>query len=187
MKSKSGFSFLVVILLLFCTSCSFLTTSTNKYTVAFVTNGGSKVESQVVEENGFAQKPQDPTKQGFDFVGWTTGEGLFDFENTPITKNTVLFAEWQQKEDDYDKPFMASGVFDEEDFVQADGEKLRKNFGQGDEIKIIGVNAGGYLVIEQWMSAFVNGRDHKTITEIFVDRFGKEKTLEIWANGYKYH
>lgn len=71
------------------------------------------------------------------------------------------------------------------DYLKVDGDKIKKNHGQGEPIILKGINAGGYLVIEQWMCAFKGSQatgylDHKTVTEIWTNRFGKEKTLELW-------
>lgn len=76
-------------------------------------------------------------------------------------------------------------LFTDADFLQANGSELKKNHGDGDAVVLKGINAGGYLVIEQWMTAIQGSEktghiDHKRATEIFVDRFGKEKTLELW-------
>lgn len=79
----------------------------------------------------------------------------------------------------------AQGVFGDEDFIKTDGAKLRKNYGEGDSIVLRGTNAGGYLVIEQWMTALIGSDstghlDHKKVTNLFLERFGKNVTLELW-------
>ena len=57
------------------------------YTVSFDTNGGSIIQSQQVEEDGFAVKPEtSPTRPGYTFSGWN-----FDF-TTPITENKTVSA-----------------------------------------------------------------------------------------------
>ena len=82
-------------------------------------------------------------------------------------------------------PENPSGVFDDFDFLGVDGNVIKTEYGTGDEVILRGVNAGGYLVIEQWMNAFsgdevVGYYDHKVATDMFTKRFGKEKTIEIW-------
>ena len=66
--------------------------------VTFNTHGGSDVESQEVEEGDTATRPYpDPTKAGYDFVGWfttETGGEEFDFD-TPITGPTTIHAQWE--------------------------------------------------------------------------------------------
>ncbi len=67
-----------------------------KYTVTFNSNGGSAVESQVVEYGALAVLPEEPTYEGHKFMGWCTdvnGNNSVDF-NKAITKNTEYFAIW---------------------------------------------------------------------------------------------
>ena len=58
------------------------------YTVTFNTDGGTAVVSQQVEEGGFVEKPTSPTKDGYTFERWS-----YNF-SMPITKNTVIVAQW---------------------------------------------------------------------------------------------
>ncbi len=68
--------------------------------VTFDSQGGSNVETQKVLDNGFAQKPEDPTKEGYTFEGWyltPNSEGkVFDFEKTPIENDITLYAKWSE-------------------------------------------------------------------------------------------
>ena len=79
------------------------------YTVTFITNGGSTVDSQTVTEGNKASRPAEVTKAvngetSYIFDNWytSTDEGItlsataFDF-NTPVTANTVLYAKWTEK------------------------------------------------------------------------------------------
>ena len=65
------------------------------FTVTFDTDGGSGVESQTVTQNGKLTLPSEPTKDGYEFIGWYLGETEFDF-NTEITANLTLTAKWQE-------------------------------------------------------------------------------------------
>ena len=70
----------------------------NTYIVSFISNGGSEVDTQTVDENSCASKPADPTRDGYSFVGWFKDNSLteeFDFA-TPITRDTALFAKWEK-------------------------------------------------------------------------------------------
>ena len=67
-----------------------------KYTVIFNSNGGSEVESQVVEYGALATLPEEPTYDGHKFMGWCVdenGEVSVDFNNA-ITENTEYYAIW---------------------------------------------------------------------------------------------
>lgn len=80
------------------------------------------------------------------------------------------------------EPLDPAGIFTQDDFIKVFDDKLRTE--SGDIIALRGVNAGGVLVTEQWMNAMKDSSgysDHKTATEVFTDRFGKEKTLELWS------
>ena len=57
------------------------------FDVTFDTNGGTDVEKQVVEEEGFAIEPQ-TTREGYTLAGWS-----YDFA-TPITYNIKITANW---------------------------------------------------------------------------------------------
>lgn len=71
------------------------------YDVIFVSNGGSNVATQVVNEGAVASEPTDPTKEGFIFAGWYTtttfDEGTqFDFTDV-ISADTTLYAKWTEE------------------------------------------------------------------------------------------
>lgn len=72
------------------------------YTVTFDSNGGSKVPQQTVPKGKTATKPANPTKEGYDFVGWYNDKVLkteYDFK-TKVVKNITLYAKWNEKEDE---------------------------------------------------------------------------------------
>jgi len=64
------------------------------YIVTFDTNGGSKVNSKVVDYNNKVKLPTTPTKKGYKFIEWTLDGKKYDF-NTKITKDITLVAKWQ--------------------------------------------------------------------------------------------
>lgn len=77
------------------------------HTVTFDKNGhGTAPDAQEVQYNEKAEKPDDPTEKGYNFTGWFTEDGTeFNFKNFPITKDTELFAHWEEdKKTDPEKP-----------------------------------------------------------------------------------
>ena len=66
----------------------------NKYTVSFNANGGSTVESQIVEYGKYASEPTS-TRRGYRLVGWYLEDKKFDFAATPIADNIELTAKWK--------------------------------------------------------------------------------------------
>ena len=62
------------------------------YEVSFATGGGTAVESQMVEEDGFATEPT-TSREGYTFAGWE-----YDF-SLPVTSDAVITAKWTPNTD----------------------------------------------------------------------------------------
>lgn len=76
--------------------------STTRYTVAFESNGGSRIASQTVVKNTALKEPADPTKENFDFDGWYTDKTLktkYNFSEK-VVKSFTLYAKWTEAETD---------------------------------------------------------------------------------------
>lgn len=71
-------------------------TSTEKWTVDFDSNGGSTVGSVTVTDGDAIEAEPTTTKEGYKFVGWYLDGKLFDFD-TIITKNITLTAKWEKE------------------------------------------------------------------------------------------
>jgi len=70
------------------------------YIVSYHSNGGSIIADAYVVNGKPADKPADPTKDGFAFLGWYADEELktpFDFITTLITADTTIYARWVEK------------------------------------------------------------------------------------------
>ncbi len=68
----------------------------NSYTITFDSQGGSSVESQTIFAGEKAIEPDNPTRNGYTFVGWFTDSSCtteWDF-NTAIMENLTLYAKW---------------------------------------------------------------------------------------------
>lgn len=65
----------------------------NSYEITFDSNGGSSVPSQMVEHGGFIEVPEEPTRSGFTFTGWTVEGSAVNFE-WPVTGPMTLVAGW---------------------------------------------------------------------------------------------
>ena len=63
------------------------------YTVTFQSEGGSEVASQI-RANAPAAQPDNPTKEGYTFIGWYNGEEKWNFADAVATDLT-LTAKWQ--------------------------------------------------------------------------------------------
>ena len=70
-----------------------------EYTITFNSNGGTAISSTKVELNQYITKPVDPTKEGYNFVGWYSDQQLtkaWDFENTVVMYDVTLYAKWEE-------------------------------------------------------------------------------------------
>ena len=93
----------------------------------------------------------------------------------------------EQEQPKFSAVFNKSGIFDDFDFVSAIGSELRTDCGNGEKLTFRGTNAGGLLLLEQWMTAIINAEgepslDHKTVSETFTSRFGKEGSMLLWEH-----
>ncbi|MCD8107920.1 MAG: VWA domain-containing protein [Oscillospiraceae bacterium] len=80
------------------------TGSSEYYTVAFESNGGSEIATQTVAAGSLAEEPDDPTKDGFTFIGWYCADGysaIFDFTSA-ISDDTTVYAKWNDDSDTID-------------------------------------------------------------------------------------
>ncbi len=70
----------------------------NYYNVYFNADGGTPVPaSQRVKEGDKVTKPADPTKPGYDFIGWYNGDKLWNFDTDKVTAETTLIAKYKVK------------------------------------------------------------------------------------------
>lgn len=67
-------------------------------TVQFESNGGSNIDSEEVVCGQTVLQPADPTKEGFDFVGWVYSGSAFNFDATTIDEDMILVAKWKAHE-----------------------------------------------------------------------------------------
>ena len=69
------------------------------YTVTFDSKEGSSVNPQNVNHGAKANKPSVPTREGYEFQGWYTGEdataSVYDFD-TAVTQDITLYAHWTE-------------------------------------------------------------------------------------------
>jgi len=65
------------------------------YTISFNTNGGNEVVSQQVVKGEKVERPANPSKEGYEFLGWYLNGKYFDFE-TEVEANLTLDAKWKE-------------------------------------------------------------------------------------------
>ncbi|HCH92567.1 MAG TPA: hypothetical protein DE061_02635 [Clostridiales bacterium] len=72
--------------------------TTIQYTVTFVYGTGAENATVKVDSNATVTKPDDPEREGYEFVGWKEEGASEDFDfNTKITKDTTLVAQWNEE------------------------------------------------------------------------------------------
>lgn len=84
----------------------------NQYSITFNSNGGSHIDTILQNFNTYVEEPEQPSKEGYTFVGWYADEEFttkYNFDKIGI-QNIVLYAKWVIN--DYDITYMvASGDF----------------------------------------------------------------------------
>lgn len=65
------------------------------YNIEFDTDGGSLVSKQIVIKGNKVEKPINPTKEGYNFVGWTLNDEIYDFDSI-VEKELELKAKWEK-------------------------------------------------------------------------------------------
>lgn len=64
------------------------------YVITFSSMGGTEISPQLVAPGGHGIQPLSPTKTGSSFDGWYYNGAVYNFKNTPVTKDITLTAAW---------------------------------------------------------------------------------------------
>lgn len=95
-----GKLFLIIIFLFVSMGLMACSNETKTYTVSFDTDGGSDVQSQVVEEGAKITKPSDPTKENYTFIDWysdASKNNVWQFDTDVVISDMTLYAKWEAK------------------------------------------------------------------------------------------
>jgi len=97
------------------------------HNIIFETNGGSIVESQIVNDGDKIKKPNDPIKEGYKFIGWMLDNEIYDF-NLEVTSDLTLTAKWIEidEEETFVVKFNTSGGSTIQNQIVKKGEKIEK-------------------------------------------------------------
>ena len=67
------------------------------FVVTFDSNGGNKIDNQLIKENEKVNKPVNPTRNGYTFIKWVLDGKEYDF-NTAVTGDITIKAEWKNND-----------------------------------------------------------------------------------------
>lgn len=87
------------------------------YIVSFNSNGGTKIDNQLIKENEKAKEPKSPTKNGYEFVEWQLNEEKYNFKNK-VVSDINLVAKWkkieikEEQDNELEEPKIESKVFE---------------------------------------------------------------------------
>ena len=73
----------------------------NYFSVTFDSQGGSAVRQIKVQEGALANRPADPTREGYVFDGWKLGNRKWNFAVDKVTADITLSASWISAESIY--------------------------------------------------------------------------------------
>ena len=66
------------------------------YTVTFSAHGAGQMLPQYVPQGKLANRPEDPDRPGFIFLGWYYGEKLWNFDTDTVVENITLVAKFEE-------------------------------------------------------------------------------------------
>ena len=89
--------FAVLFMAMSLSACFNSDTETEKFRVTFDSVGGSRVPITKVERGSLVTKPEDPTRNGYEFVAWyKEAEYIneWNFDSDTVHRNLTLYAKW---------------------------------------------------------------------------------------------
>lgn len=66
------------------------------HAVTFESNGSRDYPGRTIEDGALIIKPENPTRAGYRFLGWYSGEKLWNFENDRVKSSIRLVARWER-------------------------------------------------------------------------------------------
>ena len=67
------------------------------FTVTFNVRIGAGIQAQEVRVGDTVEKPDDPTADGYTFIGWYVDGQEYDF-SAPVENDIEIIAEWEENE-----------------------------------------------------------------------------------------
>lgn len=161
---------------------------TESYTITFNTDGGSTIPNQIIEEGNLITKPENPTKENYEFIGWYLNEEEYNFE-TKVNSDIELKAKWEEikKEEKEEKDIKISTP------TLTNAKGYAEKFEKIANLNIIseGAYSKGTAAISGYELYEKNGKNYKLIAtkkagetvELTID-IGENKTYVARAYAY---
>lgn len=75
----------------------YVKTVSTSHNVTFMNDGSQYGDIQTIDDGAYATVPNDPSKDGYTFKGWSTAENgtVVDISTTKITEDTTFYAVWE--------------------------------------------------------------------------------------------
>lgn len=118
MEKKQVFIMLGVVIVITAAIVGYCLFYGNQYTIRFDTAGGNEIEQQVVRVGDKVEKPEDPVREGYNFVEWQYEGEKYDFD-AKVKRNMILVATWQKVAD-------ATEIFYKVTFDSKGGSKVEE-------------------------------------------------------------
>ncbi len=125
-------------------------------TFKFNDDGKTKDSTRTVSYGGHATKPYtDMTRSGYTFLGWFKNledekESAFNFEETPITEDTILYAKWEVVKDEESVTLKLISNGDEEKGIEAFSYEYKFKKGSSVSLSSYVVTTDNAYEIEKW-------------------------------------
>ncbi len=95
MKKQNAVDLLVATIILTIGLIGYCLFFGNEYQVTFDSRGGTAIESIYVKAGNTIEKPINPTRSGYEFMGWKKDGKDYDF-STPVRGKVTLVASWRK-------------------------------------------------------------------------------------------
>ena len=158
-------------------SCEIIANDDEEITVTYVYGDHTESKTEHVLPLGFV-RPDNPTRDGYVFVGWCTDKELTDFHSfsEPLKKSITLYAKW-----DIDYDYLIEKITDEAllSSVKVEGYtgnifNPKKNTGSG---VIVSIEDGRYYALTN-AHVVKNSEDSLTVYKVF-DAYANEYAAEL--------
>ena len=138
---------LTILLLLVFSMLMIVSCGEKTFVVSFDSCGGTATASVTLNAGESVSKPEDPTREGHDFLGWYCGDVLYDFSSA-VTSDLTLSAKWAPtiKPETLTGNWKGTGTFGEDEYryylsFLAGGAPSLRIIHNGTELHLIGVKA----------------------------------------------